>query len=189
MRSGDSMSSVTIRDLYVAELSDLFDAEHQTLRELPLLAAGATAIELRDAFDRHYLETQRHLDRLTALFRDLEEWPRGTACHSLRVIIEDARMLNASVRRGAALDAALISMAQRIEQFEIAGYRSAWAHAMSLANATGIEVLQETLDEEGGMDRRLMELAAGGITAADGFRPPTDPGARPGSVAGRPLSH
>jgi ferritin-like metal-binding protein YciE len=189
MQTGDAMSNLTIRDLYVAELSDLFDAEQQTLRELPLLAAAATACELREAFDLHYRETQRHVQRLTALFRDLDEWPRGATCRPLRVLIEEARLRNAAVGRGAALDAALIATAQRIEHFEIAGYRCASAYAVSVANASGVEVLQETLEEEGGMDRRLMELAIAGGLASARLRPAADLSARPGSVAGRHISH
>ena len=43
---------VTLRDLYVVELSDLLDAESQLLRELPLMAARATSEQLRALFDR-----------------------------------------------------------------------------------------------------------------------------------------
>jgi ferritin-like metal-binding protein YciE len=165
------MSTITIRDLYLAELTDLYDTEQQVLRELPLLAANATAAELRDAFDDHYRETQRHLQRLDAIFRRLEERPRGANCRAVRAIIEDARLRNGQVDRGTALDGALIAVGQHIEHYEIAGYRCARTYAMTLDDLTGAEELQETLEEEGGMDRKLVELAmAGGLTATSHLR-------------------
>ena len=164
------MSTITLRDLYLAELTDLYDAEQQLLFELPLLAASATAAELRAAFDIHYLETQRHLERLARIFRDMDERPRGIACRALRAIIEDARLRNGQVHR-TALDGALIAVAQRIEHYEIAGYRSARTYAVSLADLAGADILQETLEEEGGMDRRLVELAMAGSLSSAGHQP------------------
>ena len=159
------MATITLRDLYLAELTDLYDAEQLLLFELPLLAASATAAELREAFDIHYLQTQQHLERLAGIFRALDERPRGATCRALRTIVDDARMRNGRVDR-TALDGALIAVAQRIEHYEIAGYRSARTHAVSLEDLAGADVLLETLNEEGGMDRRLAELAmAGGLTA------------------------
>ncbi len=165
------MTAVTLRDLYLAELNDLYDAEQQVLRELPLLSAGATSAELREAFDAHYRQTQQHLERLERLFRYLDERPRTVACRALKGIIEDARLRNGHLERGDALDASLIAAAQRIEHYQIAAYRSAHAYAVSLADATGAEVLQETLKEEGGMDERLARLAAVGRLLTTANRP------------------
>jgi ferritin-like metal-binding protein YciE len=156
------MTAVALRDLYLAELNDLYDAEQQMLRELPLLAAGATSAELREAFDAHYRQTQQHVARLERLFAHLEERPRTVSCRALRGIIEDARLRNGHLERGDMLDASLIAAAQRIEHYEIAAYRSAHAFALSLSDTDGAGLLQETLDEEGGMQQRLAKLAAVG---------------------------
>jgi ferritin-like metal-binding protein YciE len=161
------MALTTVRDLFVAELSDLYDAEHQVLFELPLLSAGATSDQLRAIFDQHYRDTHQHVARLETLFRRLDERPRLGPCRALRGIIEDARTRHGALERGPALDAALISAAQRIEHYEIAAYRCARTYALSLADALGAELLQQTLDEEGGMDQRLCDLAqVGGLAAA-----------------------
>ena len=156
------MTAVALRDLYVAELNDLYDAEQQVLRELPLLAAGATSAELREAFEAHYRQTQQHVARLERLFAHLDERPRSVTCQALRGMIEDARLRNRHLERGEALDASLIAAAQRIEHYEIAAYRSAHSYALSLSDADGVQVLQETLDEEGGMEQRLAQLMAAG---------------------------
>ncbi len=165
------MSPVTLRDLYLTELNDLYDAEHQMLRELPLLAADASSDELRETFDRHYVQTLRHVERLEALFRYLDERPRQAHCRPLRVIIEDARQKHARVDRGRALDAALIAEAQRMEHFEIAAYRCARTYATSIADVGGARMLEETLEEENGMEARLGELMrTGGLVTASPLR-------------------
>ena len=56
------MPIVTLRDLYVAELQDLYDVEQQVLQVLPGMAARATSGELRTAFEQHYEQTQVHID-------------------------------------------------------------------------------------------------------------------------------
>src|SRR5687768_18598599 len=109
---GARMSTVALRDLYLAELNDLYDAEQQVLCELPLLAAGATSPALREAFDTHYRQTQQHVARLERLFTQLDERPRPVSCRALRGIIEDSRRRNGRLERGDALDASLISMSE-----------------------------------------------------------------------------
>jgi ferritin-like metal-binding protein YciE len=162
------MTKVTLRDLYLSELNDLYDAEQQVLRELPLLAAGASSVELRDAFDNHYRATQQHLARLEQLFLSLDERPRPVNSRGLRGIIEDARLRNGHLERGDALDAALIGAALRIEHYQIAAYRCARTYALSLADGPAAEFLEATLEEEGGMDRKLAQLAAvGSLTATN----------------------
>jgi len=160
------MTTVALRDLYLAELNDLYDAEQQMLRELPLLAAGASSAELREAFDGHYRQTQQHVARLERLFVHLDERPRPVTCQALREIIEDARPRHERVEPGDLRDASLIAAAQRIEDYEIAAYRRAHEYALSLSDADGAEMLLETLNEEGGMQQQLAELAAAGSVLA-----------------------
>ena len=56
-------------------------------------------------------------------------------------------------------DAGLISAAQRVEHYEIAGYGCARTYAELLGDKQGAKVLQQTLDEEGATDKKLTRLA------------------------------
>ena len=152
------MPTVALRDVYVAELSELHDAEQQLLRELPLLSASATSQPLRNALDEHYRETQRHLERVEQLFQQLDERPRQQVSRPVRAIVEEARMRNATIEAGDLLDAALASTARRIEHYEIAVYGSALAFAEMVGDSDGARLLQQTLDEENRMDERLSRL-------------------------------
>jgi len=62
-----------------------------------------------------------------------------------------------------ALDAALISAAQRIEHYEIAAYGSAVEFAKALGHDDVASMLQKTLDEEGKADKELTAIAEGAV--------------------------
>ncbi|VTR92865.1 Uncharacterized protein OS=Pirellula staleyi (strain ATCC 27377 / DSM 6068 / ICPB 4128) GN=Psta_0826 PE=4 SV=1: DUF892 [Gemmata massiliana] len=57
------------------------------------------------------------------------------------------------------IDAALIAAAQRVEHYEMAGYGCVRTFANLLGYTSAAKLLQETLDEEGGADKKLTELA------------------------------
>jgi len=54
------MAIASLKDLYLDELGDLYDAETQMIRQLPLLAEHAHAPELRDALIKHSQESRLH---------------------------------------------------------------------------------------------------------------------------------
>ncbi len=56
-------------------------------------------------------------------------------------------------------DAAMISAAQRVEHYEIAGYGSVKAFADLLGQPEIASLLQQTLDEEGATDKKLTLIA------------------------------
>ena len=60
------MAMDSLKDLYVEELKDLYNAENQLLKALPRMAKAASAPELRRAFEKHLAETRRRL---------AEAWP------------------------------------------------------------------------------------------------------------------
>ena len=56
-------------------------------------------------------------------------------------------------------DAALISAAQRVEHYEMAGYGTARTLAKMLGYKDVAKILQTTLDEEGAADKKLTRIA------------------------------
>jgi ferritin-like metal-binding protein YciE len=57
------------------------------------------------------------------------------------------------------LDAGLISAAQRVEHYEIAGYGCVSTYAKLLGEDEAASVLRETLEEEKKTDEKLTQLA------------------------------
>jgi len=160
------MASVTLRDLYVAELHDLMNAEKQLLNELPVMAARATSARLQHALDEHHAETKVHLERVRLLIQQLNEPARAIPSSAMAALIEDARRRFRETERGDILDAALIAAAQRIEHYEMASYGTVRSYAESLGDYEAAQILQQTLDEEGHTDHTLTKLAERGINRA-----------------------
>jgi ferritin-like metal-binding protein YciE len=157
------MPLVSLRDLYLAELDDLADAEQQTLAELPEMAAAATSTELRELFQAHVQQTRVHMERIELLLRRLGAKNGERHCHAARGLVEDARRRVGMAEKGDVLDAALIAAAQRIAHFDMAAYGCARTYARTLGDRDGEELLQQTLDETGAIDDRLTGIAERGI--------------------------
>jgi ferritin-like metal-binding protein YciE len=156
----DSMES-----LFTHELSDLYNAEKQIIKALPKMAKAASSQALKAAFEEHLEVTKEQLERLDQIFTALGEGPSSKKCKAMEGIIKEANELLAEDVDPQVLDAALIGSAQKVEHYEIAGYGTARAFARLLGNEEAANLLQQTLDEEGGADKKLTALAESHLNA------------------------
>jgi ferritin-like metal-binding protein YciE len=174
----------SLQALYVDELKDLYSAEKQILKALPRMIKAASHEELAATFSEHLRVTERQVERLERIFADLDESPRGKKCVGMEGLIEEAQELLKEKPEPEVLDAGLISKAQHVEHYEMAGYGTVRTYAEQLGLSKHAELLQQTLDEEGEADKRLSALAEASINVeaamADG-----DAGARASSGGGR----
>ena len=163
----------TFHDAFIDELRDTYDAERQLTKALAKLAKAATSPDLRDAFETHLEETKGQIERLEEVFEGLEEKVRGKHCEGIAGIIEEGKSLMEEDFDDATLDAGLIAAGQRAEHYEIAAYGTLVAWAKTMGHTDAAALLQENLDEEKAANKKLSELAEGGINqgAADGAEP------------------
>lgn len=153
-----------LTDLYVAELRDLYDAERQLVDALPKMATAAKDNKLREGFEHHLEQTREHVRRLERIFSELGEAPGGETCHAMKGLIKEGEeIMNITTSDADVKDAALITAAQRVEHYEIAGYGGVRTFAEKLGHKDQAKLLQETLDEEGDTDKKLTKLATGGM--------------------------
>lgn len=148
-----------LNDLFIEELRDLYDAEHQLTKALPLLAQAAKSEELRRGFETHLEETKEHGRRLEQIFKGLGEAPAGKTCKAMAGLIAEAKEMLDEDMDPAVLDAALIVAAQKVEHYEIAGYGSMRTFARVLGYQDAARVLETTLKEEAHTDERLTQLS------------------------------
>ena len=64
------MNLETLKELYVNELRDLYNAENQLIKALPKMAKGASSDQLKEAFEKHLEQTKGHVQRLEEVFED-----------------------------------------------------------------------------------------------------------------------
>jgi len=157
------MEMETLRDLYIDELKDLYSAEKQLVRALPKMAKNATHPELKQAFENHLAETEEHVARLEQIFESLESSPRGKKCVGMEGLIEEGNELLEEEAEEDVVDAGLISKAQHVEHYEIAGYGTVRTWAQILGEERHVQLLQQTLDEEKNADVLLTQLAESSV--------------------------
>ena len=154
------MQQSALRELYVDELRDLYDAEAQLTKALPKMAKAATSDELRAGFENHLQQTKGHVQRLEEIFQALGEKPTGKKCKGMQgLIAEGKEIMQDEDLEGETLDAGLISAAQRVEHYEIAAYGCVRSYANLLGDPQAASLLEETLQEEKDTDKKLTELS------------------------------
>ena len=156
----------TLKDLYIHELKDLYSAEKQLIKALPKMAKASTSQELADGFKKHLKQTEEHAKRLEKILSKLDQTTRGPKCKGMEGLLEEGADMIEEEADEEVRDAGLISAAQRVEHYEIAGYGTARTYAELLGDKEGAKILQTTLDEEAATDEKLTSLAQGSINVA-----------------------
>lgn len=148
-----------LRELYVEELKDLYNAENQLLKALPKMAKAASSEELRQGFEEHLEQTRGHVERLETIFDSLDETPKGKKCMGMEGLVKEGSEVMSEDFEGPLMDAALIGAAQRVEHYEIAAYGTVSEFAKLLGENEQVSLLEETLEEEKQTDEKLTNLA------------------------------
>jgi ferritin-like metal-binding protein YciE len=161
---------LSLRDLYVEELRDLYNAESQLVKALPKMARGAQTTDLRKAFEEHLRQTKGHVDRLEQIFDALDKSPKGKRCVGMEGLIEEGGEIMDKEGEDTVIDAGLIVSAQKVEHYEMAGYGSVCAFAKLLGESEALNLLMQTLDEEKQADEKLSQIAEStvNVEAAEG---------------------
>ena len=153
------MPRESLQTLYEHELKDLYSAEHQILEALPKLIKAATNPDLKASLTEHKAITERQVERLDRIYKELGKRPENEKCKGMEGLIKEGDKAIEEFSDSDVLDAAIIAAAQRVEHYEMAGYGCARTYANMLGLGEQAELLQTTLNEEGEADHRLTDLA------------------------------
>ena len=107
----------------------------------------------------HQKETEEQKKRLELLCKKEGIMLENTTCKGMKGVIEEGKEIMKMDAEPEVLDAGLITAAQRVEHYEIAGYGSAAAHAKQLGLKDAAKTLIKTLDEEVATDKKLTKVA------------------------------
>lgn len=153
------MQKDSMRQLYLDELRDLYNAETQMVKALPKMAKASSHSELRQALEEHLRQTSEQVSRLEQIFDTLQEKPTGRKCLGMEGLVKEAAETMRQKYEHSVMDAAIIGAAQRVEHYEISGYGTAREFAELLGENEHVSLLEETLAEEKQADEQLTQLA------------------------------
>jgi ferritin-like metal-binding protein YciE len=149
---------MSLENVLIDELRDLYSAENQLVKALPKMAKGTSAPELKELFTDHLEQTRGHVDRLKQAFEQLGKKPSGEMCKGMEGLVKEGQeQLDNDEEEGAAKDVAIAGAALRVEHYEIAGYTAAIAIARSLGRDEIVGLLEETLHEEEEAEQKVLE--------------------------------
>ena len=149
----------TLKVLFLDELSDMYDAEQRIVRALPKMAKAATCTDLQAAIRSHLKETQGHVTKLEKVFATFGQKAKGKKCEATVGLLEEGDEIAADFKGSPAINAALISAAQKVEHYEIASYGCLHEWAGLLGNTEAANLLETILDEEKAANEALTGLA------------------------------
>jgi len=164
MKTSQTANSDTeLHELLVDQLRDILWAEKELSKALPKMAKAAQDEQLAAAFTSHLAETKNHVVRLQTIFKGLGLTARAKKCPAMEGLLKEADELAEEYADSTALDAALITAAQKVEHYEIASYGTMRAFAQRLGYKETVDLLTETLNEEGNADHTLTKIATSGV--------------------------
>ena len=149
----------TLKHLFIAELQDMYDAEHRILKALPKLAKAATCEKLKAALLKHLGETEQQVAKLEQIFPLFNEKPKARKCQATVGLLEEGDEIAHENKGQPTINAALISAGQKVEHYEIASYGCLQEWAEKLGNHQAAGLTKEILDQEKAANETLTELA------------------------------
>ena len=149
-----------LEKFFLDQLQDIYYAENKITQSLPKMAAAATTGELKEAFEDHLHQTQRHIKRLEKAFESIGKTAEGKKCEAIEGIAREVEnIINETEEGTLTRDAALIIAAQKVEHYEIATYGGLVQLAITMNLHDAADLLDKTLVEEEDTDARLTEIA------------------------------
>jgi ferritin-like metal-binding protein YciE len=149
----------TLDDLFHHQLQDIYYAEQQIEKNLPMMIEKATSPELKSKFETHLKETTNQIARLDGVFKAYGQPAKGVDCEAIDGILKEAKHVAGNIADPEVLDAALLASAQAVEHYEITRYGTLIAWAKQLGLDTLVRPLEMTLEEEYKTDKGLSALA------------------------------
>jgi len=139
---------MSLNDVLIDELRDLYSAENQLVKSLPKVVKGTSDPTMKQQVREHLEQTKGQVLRLREIFSHLGKKPTGQHCSGMEGCIKEVQEALEKDEEGALKDSGVVGAALRVEHYEIAGYTAAIAIAKTLGQKEVLALLTETLEEE-----------------------------------------
>jgi ferritin-like metal-binding protein YciE len=156
----------SLQDLFTVGIVDIYDAEKQLLIAMPKMIRMASHRTLRAILESHLEETGDQVERLGQAMDILDLRPETRFSAPMQAILKEGMDLLEASASPAVLNAACITAAHMIEQYEVGAYGMLAASCRMLEYRPEVfSLLSASEQEERDADANLLELAGSGIFA------------------------
>lgn len=138
----------SVRELFVHELGDMLNAEKQILQGLEQFIAETNVPQLRQAFERHYQETEGQIERIEQVFQVLGEESEEEECKGVKGLVEEKQAFMKESPSEELLQMFNVGAAEKVEHYEISSYEGLIEMAQDMGMTQAVRLLQQNLREE-----------------------------------------
>jgi ferritin-like metal-binding protein YciE len=136
------------QELFLHELSEIYDAEHRFVEGQQEMAQNATDGKLESAIREHLEQTRLHARNLEEVFDKLGQEPRRETNEVAQGLVSEAQEgiqeAQGDALRDCVIDAAVI----KVEHFEMGSYRALITGARLMGQTEIVDLLEQNLRQE-----------------------------------------
>lgn len=151
--------AMATRELFLHELSDIYDGERRGAEMLPMLADEVDDERVSTAFREHGEETRRQIENLDRCFEVLGERPRRTTCRPVDGLRQEHDRFARDRPSPEVLTMFALGAESKTEGFEIASYRALVNMAGVMGEEECARLLGENLRQEEAMAERVERIS------------------------------
>ncbi|GLQ20762.1 ferritin-like domain-containing protein [Algimonas porphyrae] len=159
------MAIENLKQLYIAELKDLYDANEQANATVEKLIDAASCSDLQDALKRSIEGTKEGNAAIKSILDSHGEGVGNATCKGMKGLTKEAEehVLDEEFGDDSVRDAMLISQYQRMAHYAITGYGTVEAFAKRLGDFENAATLEECKEKTMEGDLRFTKLAHASI--------------------------
>lgn len=146
-------------ELFLHELSDMYDAEEHIVKMLPKLAEEAGNTEVRSAFQMHEQQTREQIQNLDQCFQLLGAQRQKVTCDAVLGLKKEHESFLKEKPDEAILTMFDLGAASKTEHYEIASYEGLIAKAQMMGQQSVARLLEQNLRQEQEMAQKVSQLS------------------------------
>jgi ferritin-like metal-binding protein YciE len=151
----DTMPIKSTREMFVHELADLYDAEHQFLEAQHMMHANATDPKLKTMLREHIAESEQQVKNLERVFGFLGKQPKRQHCDGAEGIVSEGKKAIAEAGSPEMRDSIIAGGATKAEHYEMVSYADLIEVATLLKLRQAVPLLEKNREQEVRTARRL----------------------------------
>lgn len=151
-----------LKELFIEELEDIYSSEIQFVNLLSELIELASYPELKSLIQEQFTKHRNQLQRVKDIFVFMNIDLQENRCDAMKGMVQEAYELTSNRSKSPVLDAAIITVLQKMLHYQMTSYGSLCSFAKYLdLEGDVIELLYDTLNEDSAADKKLTKIAEG----------------------------
>lgn len=146
------------QQLFLHELSDMYDAERRIVSMLPIMAQECDNPQIRTAFEQHEKETQQQIQNLEQCFQILGKSLEKVQCSAIAGLKQEHDSFLKESPSQEVLGLFDLSGASKTEYYEMASYKGLIESAGQMGQQQVAQLLQQNFEQEKVMANKVEQL-------------------------------